>query len=975
MNTNDLAVPKQNRPLDLLEDLLTHPDVNYLLLIGAYRDNEVTVAHPLMQKLAAIKTAGGKVAEITLEPLGREHLGQLVADALRCESELALPLAELVHGKTGGNPFFAIQFISSLAEERMLIFDHDATRWSWNLDLIHAKGYTDNVVDLMVGRLTRLPAETEQALQQLACLGNVADLATLSIVLGTEEEQVHAALWPSVRHELVDRLGGAYRFVHDRVQEAAYSRISEELRGRAHLRIGRLLAARTRREKRDEAIFDIVNQLNRGAALMTSAEERVQLAELNLTAGKRAKASSAFASALNYLAAGAALLPADAWEHHYELIFELELQRAECEFLTGGTAAEERLSRLSERAYSLVDVASVASLQEVLYTTLDRLDRSVEVGLDYLRKVGINWTAHPTKEEVVREYEEMLARLENCPIEQMVELPRMSNPESRATVEVLTELVPAAYFTDLELCSLVVCRIANVSLEKGNCNGSVYAYSLLGFLLRTRFGNHDAGFRFGRLALKLSDESDLGRFRARVYLNFAYCVNPWARHIRTGRSLLRRGLTGAYETGDLTFAAYLYYCLITDLLASGDPLDDVQREAEIGLEFASRTRFGLVVDILTGHLRLIRALRNLTDELGSFNDREFDQQLFEKHLEKDPRLANPTCVYWIRKLQACYFAGDYNAAVAAATKAEPLLWTSPASFEMADYHFYAGLARAGVLDTTPVSERQLHSEALAAHHRQLRIWAGNCPENFENREALVGAEIARIEDRALDAMDLYEQAIRSARANDFVHNEALAYERAAYFYARRGFEKFARTYLREARYCYLRWGADGKVRQLDELYPDLRQEERVPGPTGTIGASVEHLDFAALIKASQALSGEIVLEKLIDALMRTAIEHAGAQRGLLILSRGAEPWIEAEATTSGDAIGVHLRNAPVSEAAVPESIVHYVLRTQEGVMLDDASAQNPFSSDSYIRRHKSPFHSFLAIDSPSQIDWCALPRK
>jgi predicted ATPase len=457
--------------LDLLEDLLTQPDVQDLILIGTYRDNEVTAAHPRMRKLDAIRSAGRKVTEIRLAPLAREDLGHLVGDALRCEFELALPVAELVHEKTGGNPFFAIQFMSSLAEEGMLSFDHDTARWSWNLDRIHAKGYTDNVVDLMVGRLTRLPSETQQALQQLACLGNVADLATLSIVLGTEEEQVHAALWPSVRHELVDRLAGAYRFVHDRVQEAAYSLISEELRGQAHLRIGRLLAARTRPEKRDEAIFDIVNQLNRGAALMTSPEERVKLAEFNLTAGKRAKASSAYASALNYLAAGAALLPGDAWEHRYELIFELELHRAECEFLTGGTAAEERLSKLSEHAHSLVDVAAVASLQEVLYTTLDRLDRSIEVGLDYLRKVGINWTAHPTKEEVVREYEEMLARLEKCPIEQMAELPRMSDPESRAAVEVLTELVPAAYFTDLELCSLVVCRIANMSLEKGNSNG------------------------------------------------------------------------------------------------------------------------------------------------------------------------------------------------------------------------------------------------------------------------------------------------------------------------------------------------------------------------------------------------------------------------------------------------------------------------------------------------------------------------
>ena len=334
--------------LDLLEDLLTRSDLQHLMLIGAYRDNEVTAAHPLMRKLDAIKTAGGKVAEITLAPLAREHLGQLIADALRCESERAAPLAHLVHEKTGGNPFFAIQFISALAEEGMLTFDHEAARWSWDLDRIHAKGYTDNVVDLMVGKLTRLPAETQQALQQLACLGNIAEITTLSIVLGTSEEQVHAALWPAVRQELVERLAGAYRFVHDRVQEAAYSLIPEERRGQAHLRIGRLLAAHTPPEKREEAIFDIVNQLNRGAALITSQDEREQLAELNLLAGKRAKASTAYASALTYLAAGAALLPDDAWERRHELTFALELHRAECEFLTGAlAAAEERLTMLS----------------------------------------------------------------------------------------------------------------------------------------------------------------------------------------------------------------------------------------------------------------------------------------------------------------------------------------------------------------------------------------------------------------------------------------------------------------------------------------------------------------------------------------------------------------------------------------------------------------------------------------------------
>ena len=338
--------------LDLLEDLLTQPDLRYLMLIGAYRDNEVTASHPLRRKLDAIKAAGGKVAEITLAPLTREHLGQLIADALHCEPERAAPLAQLVHEKTGGNPFFAIQFLSSLAEEGMLTFDHDAARWSWDLERIHAKRYTDNVVELMVGKLTRLPAETQNALQQLACLGNTAEIAKLSIVLETSEEQVHAALWEAVRQEFVVRLAGAYQFIHDRVQEAAYSLVPDERRAEVHLRIGRLLAAHTPPEKREEAIFDIVDQLNRGAALIHEPDEREQLAEFNLLAGKRAKASTAYAAALNYLAAGAALLPEDAWERRHQLTFALELEPAECEFLTGahgGSGGAPRRARTPRR--------------------------------------------------------------------------------------------------------------------------------------------------------------------------------------------------------------------------------------------------------------------------------------------------------------------------------------------------------------------------------------------------------------------------------------------------------------------------------------------------------------------------------------------------------------------------------------------------------------------------------------------------
>ncbi|MBR0698261.1 AAA family ATPase, partial [Bradyrhizobium lablabi] len=374
--------------LDLLEDLL-RPDLEHLMLIGAYRDNEVAAAHPLMRRLEAIKAAGGKVSEIKLSSLAKEHLGQLVADALHCEFERAAPLAKLVHVKTGGNPFFAIQFLSSLVEEGLLTFDYDGARWSWNIDRIQAKGFTDNVVDLVVGKLTRLPAETQNALQQLACLGNIAESTALSMVLGIPEGQLDTILWPARYQELVEGVAGAYRFVHDRVQEAAYGLIPEQLRGEVHLRIGRLLAAHTPPEKPEKAIFDIVNQLNRGASLMTSMQEREQLAALNLLAGERAKASTAYVAALNYLIAGAALLAEDCWGHRRELPFALELNRAECEFLTGALAeADQRLEALSAHATDPVERATVACLRVDLYTTLDQASRAIAVGLDYLRHLG-----------------------------------------------------------------------------------------------------------------------------------------------------------------------------------------------------------------------------------------------------------------------------------------------------------------------------------------------------------------------------------------------------------------------------------------------------------------------------------------------------------------------------------------------------------------------------------------------------------
>ncbi|MBR0698265.1 AAA family ATPase, partial [Bradyrhizobium lablabi] len=375
--------------LDLLEDLLTRPDVQNLLLIGAYRNNEVDPIHPLMRKLEAMRQAGAILQDIVLAPLTCEDLGQLIADSVHGEPERITPLAQLIHEKTTGNPLFAIQFISALADEALLIFDYGEARWCWDLNRIHAKGYTDNVVDLMVGKLNRLSAETRNALQKLACLGNDAGFTMLRIVYQDSEQEVHGQLWEAVRAGLIFRSEDSYKFLHDRVQEAAYSLIPEESRAEAHLRIGMLLAALTPPEKLEETVFEIVNQLNRGSHLITSIGELERVAELNFIAGKRAKTSTAYASALNYLVSGVALLPGESWERRHDLIFELELHRAECEFLTGALAeAEQRLAVLSAHAATTIERARVTCLQVDLYTTLDQASRAIAVGLDYLRHLG-----------------------------------------------------------------------------------------------------------------------------------------------------------------------------------------------------------------------------------------------------------------------------------------------------------------------------------------------------------------------------------------------------------------------------------------------------------------------------------------------------------------------------------------------------------------------------------------------------------
>ena len=812
--------------------------------------------------------------------------------------------------------------------------------------------HAGNVIDLMVERLDRLPAETRKALQQFACLGNVAEVTALADVLGISEPKLDAVLWEAVRLELIVRRQQTYRFAHDRVQEAAYSLIPEETRTAAHLKIGRLLIARTAPDRLEDTIFEIVGQLNRGARLLNSRGERERLAELNLIAARRAQAAAAYVSARTYLTTGAAQLSEDRWVRQRALAFELNLRLAECEFLTGTLGgAETRLAELAHRAVDTVEGAAVAGLQIDVCTTLDKGDDAIAIGLGHLKRhLCVDWSSNPSDEEVQREYGRIWSKLGERSVEELVDLPLMADLARRATLDVLMRLVGAAWHAHANLACMAICRAVNLSLEGGNCDSSCYHYSSLGYIAGPRFGDYRAGYRFGRLGFQLVEKPELKRFQARVYKDFGAHVVPWTKHLRTARDILQKALDIAHQTGDLTFAAYTYVSLTSNALAAGDPLSDTQGQAEISLAFAQKLRFQFAIDLAGAQLGLIRTLRGLTREFGSFDDSEFDEQEVERRFEDNPNLVLAATCYWVRKLQACFFVGDYLAAIDASSKARRLPWASVAHFEETpEHHFFGALSRAACCERVDRHERTRHWDALTAHHRQLEAYADACAENFENRAALVGAEIARLEGREIDAERLYERAIRSARANGFIHYEALAYELAARFYAGRGFEDIARLYLGKAREGYLRWGADAKVRRLDEAHPFLMEPEPLRNSAKTIGAPIEQLDLATVIKVSQTISSEIVLDKLIDTLMRTAVEQAGAERGLLLLRRDGEQWIEAEATTTCDAVTVQLRSERVAEGVLPVSVLQYVVRTRESVILDDAVGQSAFAQDPYVR--------------------------
>ena len=940
--------------LALVQDLLTHPETRQLFVVGAYRDNEVTPSHPLMAALPEIRKGGVPVSEVLLGPLSSRHLATFFGDVLHRGVEDVAPLAQLVEEKTGGNPFFAIQFLTALQEERLIELDASSVGWRWDIERIRAKGFTDNVVDLMAGKLKRLSPSAQAAMKELACLGTGAEVSTLALVLGRSEEEVHADLAEAVRAGMLLRLGEAYKFIHDRVGEAAYSLVPPPARAAAHLRIGRLLLSRLEGEKIEDWIFEVTNQLNRGVELITDPAERQTLLRLDFLAGKKAKASIAYASARALLLQATALLPADAWTTSYEDAFPLYLELAECEYLTGDfRRADELFDVMLEKARSDPERARVSSLKVRLYQVAGRYDDALAAALDALARFAVECPQSDAEiaAAFAIEQRQVEVNLSGRRIADLVDAPLMTDARVHAVVGLLVDALPPTYIARPALFPLLVLKALNLSLRHGSSAESCFVYSCYGIMLVSLFDDIPSALEYSKAALRLNEKLGDAKLKGTLIFMHGTFIIVWRRHISASFPILEQAFRASLDVGDLVYAGYTGLVAVMTHIEQGDALDDVRKVSLRYQTFAQQSRNQVLHLCLRQYDQLAACLKGQTRGLTSFDDDDFGEATCLKALT-DAGFGSGIFYHHVLKHIACFIFEQFDEALAEAERTQRVLSTVMSSRFEATHYFFQALTLAAVFPRAPGQEGVPPAEfgrTLEPHLRKLKLWAEHCPENYLNCYALVSAEVARVEGRDVEAMRLYEQAIAAAEGNGFVHRQAIALELASRFYRRRGFARIADTYLREAQAGYARWGADAKVRHIDRNHPQLRQR-RPSEAHATFSVEAEQIDVLSVVKATQTISSEIVLEQLLRTLMEVVLEQGGAQKVYLMLARRGELHIEAEATLGAAGLETQLlQSLPVaSSPRLPTSLINYVERTREPLIVDNAAEEGRHAGDPYI---------------------------
>jgi PAS domain S-box-containing protein len=896
-------------------------------------------------------------------------LSQLIAETLGRNIDTVRSLAQLVLRKTEGNPFFVGEFLRMLYSENLLIFNAKQLSWQWDIAQIQAQNITDNVVELLLHQLKKLPNETRRILCLAACVGAEFDLETLAIVSEQSDKAVSVDLLAAIQAGLVQPLSELdenllvqeYRFLHDRVQQAAYALIEESHKQVVHLQIGRNLLEETSLERLTNRLFEIVDHLNHGIELVTDQQERNEIARLNLIAGQKAKGAIAYTTAKNYLATARKWLGASSWQTDYDLALNLHLEITEVAYLCGDfEQVESWAASVLQSAQTIIDTVKIYDIKIQTYIAQNHLLKAINTALQVLQQLGIRFCEQPSQLDIQLELDAITSLFGSKPIEDLIHLPQMAEPDKLAAMQILSSVTIAAYIAVPDLMPLLVSKQVNLSIEYGNAFVSPFAYANFGLILCGIVGNIESGYQFGQLALRLLPHLNIHSLKARTSFMVANFISHWKEHVReTSKPFLETYQSGL-ETGDLEFAAYGAFTYCLQFFIVGKELVEVEREMA---RYCEAIRQIKQTTSLTWNQIYQQSVLNLMG-LSANPSHLIGEAYNEENSLPRHQIANDgTAIFHVHfnKLFLCYLFSEYAQASENAAIAERYAINVISTPLIPVYHFYSALAK---LATYPGSNAQEQEEILknvALNQEKMKQWAHYAPMNCLHRYHLVQAEIARVLGQLLEAEEFYEQAIIGARDNKYLQEEALAYELAAKFYLSRGREKFAQTYMKEAHYCYDRWGATAKVKDLETCYPQFFPQSsgvaytpiRTTSETNSSSSDIA-LDLAAVMKASQAISSQIELDQLLRSLMKILIENAGAQTGFLILENSGKWVIEAsgELKDGENAYATQLLQSIPTANHLPESIINYVIRTHECVILNDATREGNFIHEPYIQHNQ-----------------------
>jgi predicted ATPase/signal transduction histidine kinase/tRNA A-37 threonylcarbamoyl transferase component Bud32 len=973
--------------LKLMQILITDPDQQYLLLIGAYRDNEVSPTHPLIQTVEEIEKTGTVVNNIVLQALDLENVTELVADTLNHRTEKVNNLAELICNKTGGNPFFLTQLLQALYQENLLKFDFSSLEgkggWDWNIDEIQAIGITDkSVVELVASRIEKLPAATQEVLKLAACVGDKFALDVLSLVREESANVTATELYSALQAGLILPLSDAYRiplvfdksesidlkldtsrisykFLHDRVQQAAYSLIPEEQKQYTHLKIGKLLLQNTPAEKLEENIFDIVNQLNVGINTIDNPAEKTQLATLNLTAGRKAKAANACEAAVRYLRVAMELLPADCWQSQYDLTLAIYESTAEAEYLNINCEGSKQLvDIILDRAKNLLDKVNVYELKIQSYNSQNRLGEALSTGLEVLKMLGVSLPKNPKPINIIAGMIKTKISLGLKGIEDLANLPEMTDPDKKAAMRILSGIFSTAIHCQPKLVPLLAFTTVNLSIKYGNSPYSSVGYVYYGVILCS-LGDINLGYQFSQLAIRLLDKFSLRSIESRVYTVFGAFIQHWKTDINSGLEFLKLGLKTGMETGDLEYAGYSTGEYCAKKLWMGEPLDLLIQKTGKYVKLMQQSQLEIPLQYISICRQTAINLRGQSVEPCHLVGDKFNEIEMLPVFMKAKNFLLLSLIYHV-KTQLNFLFNNYALALENSHLFEKYEEAAAGFYVVSLNNFYNSLSLLALYPQVGKVEQKQYLKKAVKNQKNLQKWAFHAPMNYQHKYDLVAAEKARVLGHNAEAMDLYDRAISGAAKNGYIQEEALAYELAGEFYQSLGKQIISQAYLTKAYYSYIRWGALAKVKHLESRHPFLVAQTRAAetpildvtrtttGNTTSNGLG-DFLDLATFIKSAQAINSEIVLENLLTKLIKIILQNAAAQKVVLLLIKDNKLCIEAVGNSTDTQTTV-LQSIPFENSQnLPVSAINYVFRTQKPLVLEDATIAEPFNADAYIR--------------------------